>query len=244
MLLQFPSVRLVCADNGVIGEFRVRDLNPILSRDGDLNTKTRIRENGVMIWTDPAKAYFSARLSNERSGNLIAALKLKNQLGRSLRICDPYAGVGPSLASLLGEQDLISDCYAGDLNPDAFKLLEQNVEYFISKSKAINVVLKNQDARHWQQQPTDYAIDFLMVNLPHDSIDHLPKLLPLLAKKQSTVIRGWAIIEKDEIQLQQSNINNMLQSFGAQIESITCNEVKGFSSTKIFMCFETWQNFS
>ena len=37
---------LVCADNGVSGEFRVRSLLPLSSRDGSTETLTRIRENG------------------------------------------------------------------------------------------------------------------------------------------------------------------------------------------------------
>ena len=221
----------------------VRELTALQSRDGDNSTQTRIRENGIMIWTDPAKAYFSARLSNERSGNLSTALKLKKQLGRPLKICDPYAGVGPSLAALLGEPELVSDCFAGDLNPDAFTLLKLNTTHFLAKSKGVNVVLNNQDARHWNQGNAAGEIDFLMVNLPHDSISHLPKLLPLLARKQITVIRGWAIVDKGDIKEQQNKVEEILNSAGASIQSITCQEIKGFSSSKVFMCFETWQSF-
>jgi len=247
MLKQLPSVRLVCADNGVIGEFRVRDLEPLASRNNDISTITQIRENGVLISTDPAKVYFSARLSKEREDNLLVAQKLRKQLSRPLRICDPYAGVGPSLATLLREEGLVSECYAGDLNPDAFELLKGNIEHFISKSPTQPKQLKinNIDARKWKDElDNEQKIDYLLVNLPHNSLEHLPQLLPLLSTDHSTVIRGWAIIDRDSLALQEGKITSMIKLAGGNVESISCSEVKGFSSSKIFMRFESWQTFS
>ena len=247
MLKQLPSVRLVCADNGVIGEFRVRDLEPLASRNEDISTITQIKENGVLISTDPAKVYFSARLSKEREDNLSVAKKLMKQLSRPLRICDPYAGVGPSLASLLTEDNLVSECYAGDLNPASFELLKGNIEHFISKSPNIlnELEIKNIDARKWKDElGNEHKIDYLLVNLPHHSIEHLPELLPLLSTEHSTVIRGWAIIDRESLALQEGNITSMIELAGGNVEYIRCSEVKGFSSSKIFMRFESWQTFS
>ncbi|MDP6333767.1 MAG: hypothetical protein QF479_03950 [Candidatus Poseidoniaceae archaeon] len=246
MLSQLPSVRLVCADNGVIGDFRVRDLQPLCSRNNSFSTRTQIRENGVIISTDPAKVYFSARLSKEREDNLSAAKKLRNKLGRPLRICDPYAGVGPSLAPLLREKDLVSQCFAGDLNPDAFKLLNENITHFISKSEKppSPLAVKNIDARDWTTELQEESIiDYLLVNLPHHSLQHLPELLPLLSKNHPTVIRGWAIIDRDSLNNQDKDIRSMIELAGGKLESIDCSEIKGFSSSKIFMRFESWQTF-
>ena len=131
-------------------------------------------------------------------------MDLRSELNRKLRLCDPYAGVGPGIIPLILEHDLISHCYAGDLNPDAFELLELNLHDLISKNKLteIDLVLKNQDARKWKNKQENISkIDFLLVNLPHDSINHLPELLPLLAKGSITKIRGWAIIERSELKL-------------------------------------------
>ena len=244
MLEQFPSIRLVCADNGVSGDFRVRNLLPIISRDGNLSTRTKIREHGKVIWTDPAKAYFSARLSNERMQNLVSAKDLRDRLNVKIRICDPYAGVGPGIMPLLSEPDLVSHCYAGDLNPDAFELLELNLQESFSKTQTTHaeVILKNQDARNWKSDENYLEqIDLLLVNLPHDSIDHLPDLIPLLSRGSLTKIRGWAIINKDELNNSQQKITEILENFNADVESVSCSEVKGFSSSKIFMRFETIQ---
>ena len=245
MLERIPNVRLVCADNGVSGDFRVRNLLPIISRDGNLSTRTKIREHGKVIWTDPAKAYFSARLSNERMQNLVSAKDLRDRLNAKIRICDPYAGVGPGIMPLLSEPNLVSHCYAGDLNPDAFDLLELNLQESFSKSQTTHaeVILKNQDARKWKSDENYLEqIDFLLVNLPHDSINHLPDLIPLLSRGSLTKIRGWAIINKAELNNSQQEITRILENFSADVEYVSCSEIKGFSSSKIFMRFETIQS--
>ena len=65
MLDQLSSVRLVCADDGVMGDFRVRSLEPLASRGDDTTTQTEIREHGHRILVDPGKVYFSSRLSRQ-----------------------------------------------------------------------------------------------------------------------------------------------------------------------------------
>ena len=110
MLTQLPSIRLICADLGVHGDFRVRNLEPLASRDGSTETVTRIKENGYFLWVDASKVYFSARLSNERTETLESAKKLKQRLARPLIVADPYAGVGPSNPNPLLEGFLSSPC--------------------------------------------------------------------------------------------------------------------------------------
>ena len=134
-----------------------------------------------------------------------------------------------------------------DLNPASFELLKGNIEHFISKSPNIlnELEIKNIDARKWKDElGNEHKIDYLLVNLPHHSIEHLPELLPLLSTEHSTVIRGWAIIDRDSLALQEGNITSMIELAGGNVEYIRCSEVKGFSSSKIFMRFESWQTFS
>ena len=136
MLERMPNVRIVCADNGVKGEFRVRDLEPIMARDGVLSTLTQVKEHGHTITIDPTKSYFSTRLSTERHGNYSAAKRLSSLLNRALTVCDPYAGVGPAMAGLLTEPGLVDQALIGDLNPLAVELLQQNIDKFLSKNKS------------------------------------------------------------------------------------------------------------
>lgn len=246
MLDRISSARIICADNGVIGEFRVRDISPILARDDNFSTLTKIRENGHNIIIDPAKAYFSSRLSTEREGNVVAAKELANLLNRPIAISDPYAGVGPALPSLIATEGLVETIFAGDLNPDAVELLTDNVASFVSKS---NYTFDNHvfcmDAREWRRdQKLTESTDFLLVNLPHDTIDHLADLFPLMRKETKSLIRGWAIVERQNLAGIRESIEKKLIQHGAGEISLTCKEIKGFSASKIFIRIESWQIFS
>jgi len=227
ILSQHSSVRLVCADYGVKGEFRVRELIPIISRDGDLSTRTRVSEHGNKFIVDPSAVYYSPRLATERRGNLITAINLKQLLGRPLVVCDPYAGVGPGLISLLGEPDLISKIIATDINPRAVELLQTNLPE--------NAWIDCCDARTLHLQHPE-IVDFLLVNLPHDSIAHLPDLLPLMAKNHPVAIRCWAILQNgklDEIELQ---IKNLFEE--AEIHLLKLTPTRSYSPTESYTCIE------
>ena len=245
MLNRIPNIRLVCADNGVSGKFRVRDLLPVSSRDGSIDTLTKIRENGNNILIDPSKSYFSSRLSNERRGNLDSARELAVQLNRKITICDPYAGVGPSLANLLCEDGLVDTILAGDLNPQAVDLLEQNIDHFRKKkTDEIILTVKCQDARLWAKESEyQHTVDFLLVNLPHQTIEHMGDLLPLMRRKTPSLIRGWAIIDRDDLPGVNDKLTNILLHHGATNIQLICQEIKGFSATKIFIRIESSQTF-
>ena len=245
MLEQIPNVRIICADNGVEGEFRVRSLSPILSRDGSNETLTTIRENGQQILIDPTKSYFSSRLSNERQGNLAAAKQLSSTVGRKITVCDPYAGVGPSMACLLNNHELIDSVLVGDLNPQAVGLLTQNIENYLARvDSRINATILCQDARIWKDDSKFMgAVDFLLVNLPHETLNHLSDLLPLMRKGTLSLIRGWAIIDRGVESSVQEELEALLLSKGATNLELTCQEIKGFSATKIFVRIESWQTF-
>ncbi len=244
MLQQSPNIRLICADEGVQGDFRIRKLRVLKSRDGNVSTLTTIRENGYSLWVDPAKVYFSIRLSNQRTNTAISATKLSQRLNRGVVICDPYAGVGPSMGALLAEDGLVTGYHVGDLNPDAVELLQMNIEHLVSKSANESfspASIRCADATEWAlNDELTESCDLLLVNLPHDSIEHLPKLIPLLKKGDITLLRGWAIIERDELDSQKQLITEVIENTTAVIESVTIEEIKGFSSSKCFVCFEVW----
>ena len=144
-LLSHPHIRLVLSDRGVLGELRIRDLTPIGARLGDeivldgipddiSSTRVMVRESGRSILCDPTRAYFSTKLQSERLETLALAKELCSLLGRPLRVCDPFCGVGPALATLLGEPDLVGDVLASDLNPDAVEMLLDNLRRWTARS--------------------------------------------------------------------------------------------------------------
>jgi tRNA (guanine37-N1)-methyltransferase len=202
ILAHSERVRLVCEDKGVKGEFRVRDLQIIASRDGTITTRTQVKEHSKKLWIDPAKAYYSPRLGTERLNTFEEGVNLSKRLSRPIVICDPYAGVGPNL-SLFDNEDFVEMIIASDLNPDAVELLKLNLSHKSSISCS--------DARQIAEKHKHKA-DLLLVNLPHDSIDHLPSLLTLLARGHEVMIRGWAIISKDKITETKTKIKEIIQN--------------------------------
>jgi len=239
MLAQLPNVRLVCADDGVTGDFRVRSLRPIASRNEDMSTKTTVREHGFAMTVDPAVAYFSSRLSTQREHTLEAVRALSQVRDEPLVVADPYAGVGPAFPLLLAEPGLVRGWLAGDLNPDAVALLAENLARWSADKGHKPAQTVCMDALLWADDPSLRGqADVLLVNLPHDSIDHLPHLLPLLTTRQPVLIRGWAIRSRGSEGTDQDLLRQLCTNGGMVVERVTVTPVKGFSSTKAFVAFE------
>ena len=133
-LISHPNLRLVLADHGVKGEFRIRQLIPIgVRHDNQIilknipeelcKTKVTIKESGLKIICDPTKAYFSTKLQTERQETLLFAKELRHLINRPVNVCDPFCGVGPAVSSLLSEPDLVGNLLSSDLNQEAVKIL-------------------------------------------------------------------------------------------------------------------------
>ncbi len=238
LLDHFGNIRLVCADDGVQGDFRVRDLNIIASRDGSTSTQTSVKEHGISIQTNPGVAYYSSRLSHEREITCSHIETLVTKLQRKVVVADLYAGVGPSFG-LLFQRDLVAGYIANDLNPKAVELLETNIEQFSKKLSDVQPALITcEDARLLaQRQEVQGAVDVLLVNLPHDSLEHLPFLFSCLQTDQTTLIRGWTILERTELPSLESSLQTMCQDANAEIECIEINDVKGYSMAKVFASY-------
>ena len=203
LLRQHSRTRAIFEDLGVVGTFRVRNLSLLAVRDGhEPTTRTQILENGHNLWTDPSTVYYSSRLSHEREGTLACAVKLREELGRPLSICDPYAGVGPSLMPLISEPELVGELFAGDLNPAAVELLQENINHPTATIECTDArLLKNRSEMRDN-------FDLLLVNIPHDTLNHLPALLPLV--RDNGIIRGWAIIEQSDFPEAQNHLREIL----------------------------------
>ena len=217
-----PHVRLVMDDKGVQGELRIRDLEPIGCRNGDhvltsdfpphlIETRVMVRESGRSILCDPTRAYFSTKLQAERLETLALAKELRSLLGRPIRVCDPFCGVGPALATLLGEPDLVGDLLASDLNPDAVEMLFDNLRRWdrrnypsettplsrIHEDRAVGIA----DATKLHEAPdTSGSWDLLLVKLPHRTVEFLPSLVPLLDRTGPSMVRGRVITAESEIE--------------------------------------------
>jgi tRNA G37 N-methylase Trm5 len=261
-LQSHPHIRLVLSDRGVLGELRIRDLTPIGARcDGEIisenipddmaNTRVMVRESGRSILCDPTRAYFSTKLQSERLETLALAKELSSLLGRPLRVCDPFCGVGPALATLLGEPDLVGEVLASDLNPDAVEMLFDNLRRWDRRDYPSDPTPLSQihpdrlvGVADATSLPSDPKIsgnwDLLLVNLPHRTIDLLPSLVPLLDRRTPSLIRGRVIVAESDINTANTAIQSALPN---RLEGTSEPELRikrDYSSTLRLCSFEAW----
>ena len=261
-LLSHPHIRLVLSDQGVLGELRIRDLTPIGARlddeivldgipDDISSTKVLVRESGRSILCDPTRAYFSTKLQSERLETLALAKELRSLLGRPLRVCDPFCGVGPALATLLGEPDLVGEVLASDLNPDAVEMLLDNLrrwdrrEYPAEPAPISRLhqdrIVGLADATELQHD-TDLSgrWDLLLVNLPHRTIELLPSLLPLLDRSGPSMVRGRVIAAEVDIPNADRAIRQALPPRLEGMPEPSLRIKRDYSSTLRLCSFEAW----
>lgn len=257
-----PRVRILMEDRGVQGEFRIRDLEPIALREGEeltigdidadsIDTRVMVRESGKMILCDPTKAFFSTKLQTERIETLELARKLRTMLGRPIRVCDPFCGVGPVLANMVSEEGLTSDILAADLNPDAVSMLLDNLRRWDGRKypntpNNIERVFSDRiigiaDATELSSMPEiGNSWDMLVVNLPHRAIEMLPSLTPLLDKESPSLVRGRIVVAETEIQDTITKIAEILPPLHPDTPSVNLTVKRDYSSTLRLCSFEAW----
>ena len=257
-----PHIRLVLSDDGVVGEFRIRELSPIGARRGEeillhdiptelSDTRVHVMESGKSILCDPSRAYFSTKLQSERLETLALAKELRSLLGRPIRVCDSFCGVGPALAALLSEPGLVGDVLAADLNPDAVEMLLDN--------------LRRWDRRDYPSEPSpltrihedrlvgvadaidlagDAAIagewDLVLVNLPHRTLELLPLLVPLLDRSSPSLVRGRLVVAESEIDAANAAIRSTLPARLEGTPEPALRIKRDYNSTLRLCSFEAW----
>ncbi len=264
-LKSHQHIRLILNDNGVKGEYRIRDLAPIGHRKGKnihtknleskINTKVIVKESGQEIICDPTKAYFSTKLQTERLETLSLAKELKIILKRPISICDPFCGVGPALAPLLREENLVDSLLACDFNPNAVNFLFENLTKWDKRKypnfpKGISKVYQDRiighaDATKLAQDPELLGIwDLLILNIPHRALEFLPKLTPLLRKDSPTLIRGRIIVPESEILSTNKRLNKILPNKLYGFDKPSLKVKRDYSSSLRLCSFHAWLKIS
>ncbi|MBI87447.1 MAG: hypothetical protein CMB67_00245 [Euryarchaeota archaeon] len=261
-LLSHPHIRLVLNDEGVQGELRIRKLTPIGARfDGEIvtrdipesvcNTRVLVRESGRAITCDPNMAYFSTKLQSERLETLSLAKELQELLARPLRVCDPFCGVGPALATLLSQSDLVGAILASDLNPNAVEMLLENLSRwdgrnYPEKPSNISRIFPDRfagiaDATRLCEDPElTGSWDLLIVNLPHKTIDLLPFMVPLLDRSEPSMVRGRVIASDSDMEEANIALRNNLPPTLIGKPAPKLKVKRDYSSTLRLCSFEAW----
>jgi len=150
LLASRPKIHSVLfAESAVSGEYRTKDYTVLA---GENTTLTDYTEYGLHFTVDLSAAYFSARLSNERQ-------RVLNQSQPGERVIDMFTGVGPFAITLAKKASFVA---AGDLNPEAVVLLEENIR----RNHCENILPMLADARHLPAYFGPASFDRVIMNLP------------------------------------------------------------------------------
>jgi len=149
------------------GEFRVRKLKVIA---GEKNTETVYRESGCVMKLDPAKVYFSIRLSHERE-------RIADLVKPKEKILALFAGVGP-FPLVIAKRKRNTEIVAVELNPSAVKYMEENIRL----NKLPNIRVVEGDAREAVKHFEKWA-DRILMPLPKSGEEFLEDVMPSAKNK-------------------------------------------------------------
>jgi tRNA (guanine37-N1)-methyltransferase len=219
-LLRFHKARAVFHDGGVKDPYRVRDLL-LIAGEGD--ALTQVNENGVRLWVDLSKAYFSPRLASERE-------RVAEQVQESETVVDLFGGVAPFGVQAAKRGATVDSV---DLNPDAIALARRNVA---EAGVDDRVRLWEGDAREVAKRLPLAGADRVVMNLPHGA-KHFLDVAARLAKPRAT-IHYHEILEPDKALLRASVVLRELGRCGWMGRLRSHRIVRNYSPQEAHVVFD------
>ena len=167
--------------SSVEGTFRTRDLEIIA---GDDKTETEYKEFGCRFVVDVRKAFFSPRLSSER-------IRIAELVNDGEVIVNMFGGIG--MFSIIAAKKKKCTVYNIDINPDAAKFCQKNIE--INKL-AGNVISIHGDATDVIKNQLENKSNRTLMLLPEKSDEFLN--LAIQTTKNNGIIHYYSHIHADK----------------------------------------------
>jgi tRNA (guanine37-N1)-methyltransferase len=217
-----PNIKTVLKPlTHVIGEFRVREFEVVA---GEPRTETIHREYGCRYKVDLARAYFTPRLSTERS-------RILSRIKDGDTVVDMFAGVGP-YSILIAKSKKPSKVLAIDKNPDAVRYLREN----IILNSAENIEAIEGDAREEAKKFAGTA-DHVIMNLPHSAFEFLDSAVLLI--KSGGIIHYYGITPEDDLfESSIELIREAAEKSGRKIEVLEKRVVRSYAPHQYNICIE------
>lgn len=215
-LRRFHDARAVFHDAGVTGELRTRDLQRIA---GDGGSETEVMEHGATLRIDPAAAYYSPRLAQERAR--IAAAVHPGE-----RVIDLFGGVAPQGIQLAKAG---ASVVSVDLNPSAIDLARHN-----ASANRVELELHEGDARIVAQQLA--AADRVIMNLPHGAKDFLDVGAALV--RPGGVLHHHEILETAQLGARREELIATFRNLGRAATIEATRHVRAYSSREAHYVFD------
>jgi len=222
LLLTHSNIKTVLKPlTPVIGEFRVREFEVVA---GEPRTETIHREYGCRYKVDLSRAYFTPRLSTERS-------RILSRVKEGDTIVDMFAGVGP-YSILIAKSEKPSKVMAIDKNPDAVRYLRENI--ILNSAKNIEAI--EGDARKEAKKFAGTA-DHVIMNLPHSAFEFLDSAV--LLTKPGGIIHYYGITPEDDLfESSIELIREAAEKAGRKIEVLEKRVVRSYAPHQYNICIE------
>ena len=213
------KVKTVMDDKGVIGDFRLRDVEVIA---GESKTTTIYREYGIELEVDVAKSYFSPRLATER-------WRVVNQVHEGETVLDMFAGLGP-FSILIAKHVKVKQIHAIDINPDAIELLKINTVRN-SVDHVIDIHLGDA-SKIAPKIPSDRVI----MNLPHSAGIFIKPALDSL--ENGGMIHYYEILPEEKAKERALELVEEINKLGKQAQIVEQRIVRTYSPMDVHMAFD------
>jgi tRNA (guanine37-N1)-methyltransferase len=213
------AIRTVCADAGVVEEYRTRDIKVVA---GERTTETVHKEYGMVFRLDVSKVFFSPRLASERE--IVA-----KQVSPGEVVIDMFAGIGP-FSILIAKTGSPKAVYSIDANPDAVRYMRENIA--LNKVPVIQPVEGDARAEVTKLEKADRII----MNLPHDARGFLPEAIRAL--KPGGVIHFYEIMEESDLEARTHALADAAVREGRVLKELARRKVKSYSPTMNFYAFD------
>lgn len=217
-----PNIKTVLKPlTPVIGEFRVREFEVVA---GEPRTETIHREYGCRYKVDLSRAYFTPRLSTERS-------RILSQVKEGDTVVDMFAGVGP-YSILIAKSKKPSKVLAIDKNPNAVRYLRENI--ILNSAKNIEAI--EGDAREEAKRFAGTA-DHVIMNLPHSAFEFLDSAV--LLAKPCGIIHYYGITPEDDLfESSIELIKEAAEKAGRKVEVLEKRVVRSYAPHQYNICIE------
>ncbi|MFP4115705.1 MAG: class I SAM-dependent methyltransferase [Candidatus Aenigmatarchaeota archaeon] len=208
--------------SGRKGTFRTRDYELIA---GEEDTETLHKEHGARFRLDPREVYFSEREGKERQ-------RIVEQVGEGETVMAMFAGVGPYPIVIANQVD-VEKIYAVELNPCAYKYLEENV----SLNKLDDVVEPMEgDVR---KLCPDYfgECDRVLMPLPKGSEDFLELAMKCLKDRGTVHYYSWSE-EEDLYEEAEKELKEAAEELGKEVNIKDKRKVLPYAPGKWKICLD------
>ncbi|MDH5816635.1 MAG: class I SAM-dependent methyltransferase family protein [Candidatus Nezhaarchaeota archaeon] len=219
-----PRIRLVVRRSSPARDPERVHSYEILAGSGGFETLHR--ESGCVFKVDISKAFFTSRLQYERSR--IASLVKPGEV-----IVNMFAGVGP-FSIVIAKKVPGVKVYSIDINPEAYKLMVENVK--LNKVEGKVIPLLGDAAEVIDRHDLRGIADRVLMPSPEHAINYLDKAIETL--KSRGVVHYYDVAFKVK-RLQDylvNRISSILNGLGVKWEVRTVRAIRSVAPLKVYLC--------